>query len=144
MYKGLSICVVRPQVLLLALLISASGVAQGTNDLKVGERFEVVGQLYAYEVADDLNNRVASIVSLVPLNLSGPEIVSRQLVPSGTVMTIVDRAPKCFLFFLCRDEYAVRLEGMSLPKGVPVVFSLSRGIEGKVTPLNPMIFKPVP
>ena len=136
---------VRIKVLLLSFLcVPACSVTQDEVSLRGGERFVITGELYAYGVADDLNDRKVSIISLVPLHISGPEIVSRQLVPPGTILTIVDRAPKRFPSFLYPDRYLVRLNGLSLPAEVPVVMGLYRGIEGTETPLNPLIFKPMP
>lgn len=113
------------------------------DDLRVGQRFEIVGELYAHGVAHNLDSRQLSVISLVPLRLSGSEILSRQLVPKGSVLTIVDQRPKRFLSFLYPDEYVVRVTGIDAPAGIPLVMTLSRGIEGKSTALNPAIFKPL-
>jgi hypothetical protein len=129
-------------LLLTFLCVTANSLAQGPSGLKPGERFEIVGELYAHGVAIDLDVRKVTIISVVPLRLSGPEIISRQVVPLGTILTIVDRAPKQLLSFLYPDRYFVRLNDMALPAGVPVVIDLSRGVEGTTTPLNPKIFKP--
>jgi hypothetical protein len=118
--------------------------APDNSDLRAGQKYEIVGELYAHGVADDLNSRQLSVISLVPLRLSGPEIISRALVPKGSILTIVDRGPKRFFSFLYPDEYIVRVAGLDAPAGIPVVIDLSRGIEGRSTPLNPEIFKPLP
>jgi hypothetical protein len=118
--------------------------ARGSDDLRIGQRYQIVGQLYAYGVADDLNSRQLSLISLVPLKLSGPEIISQQLIPQGSILTIVDRGPRKFLAFLYPDRYIVQVTGVDTPRGIPVVIDLSRGIQGKSTPLNPEIFKPLP
>ena len=115
--------------------------AHGADDQLIGQRFEIVGELYAHGVAHDLNARQLSVISLVPLRISGSEILSRQLVLKGSILTIVDRRPKRFFSFLYPDEYFVRVDGLDAPAGIPVVMGLSRGIEGKSTPLNPAIFK---
>jgi hypothetical protein len=135
------------ELLALSLALASafwSVAARGNDDLRIGQRYEIVGELYAYGVADDLNSRQLSVISLVPLRLSGPEIISRKLVPKGSILTIVDRGPKRFLSFLYPDEYIVRVTGLDAPAGTPIVIDLSRGIEGKSTPLNPEIFKPLP
>ena len=133
---------------LLALLIALSSAlgantAVGTDDALIGQKYEVVGQLYAHSVAEDLNSRVVSFISLVPLRLTGPEIISRQLVPTGSVLTIVEKAPKRLFAFLYPDRYIVRVNTIDAPAGIPIVIGLSRGIEGKSTALNPLIFKPI-
>lgn len=119
--------------------------APGNEDLRIGQKYEIVGELYVHSVSDDLNSRKVSIITLEHLRLSGPEIISRQLVPTGSVLTVVDKVPsKVFVFaFPCPDRYVVRVNTIESPKGIPVVIDLSRGIEGKSTALNPLIFKPL-
>lgn len=134
---------------LLALSLSIASTfwsiaAQAGDDLRTGQRFEIVGRLYAYGVAHDLNSRKLSLIGLVPLGLSGPEIISKQLVPQGSILTIVDRGPKKFPAFLYDVRYIVQITGIDAPPGIPVVLDLSREIQGKSTPLNPEIFKPLP
>lgn len=119
------------------------GVAPGDHDLRIGQKYEIVGTLYAHSVSDDLQARKVSFISLVPLRLSGPEILSRQRVPMGSVLTIIARAPKKTFAFLYPDRYVVRVDTINAPVGTPVVIGLSRGIEGKSTALNPLIFKPL-
>lgn len=115
--------------------------APGSNDLLTGQKYQIVGQLYAHNVSDDLKSRTVSTVTLVPLRLTGPEIISRKLVPKGSVLTIVGKAPKKAFAFLYPDRYIVSINTVDAPTGVPVVIDLSRGIEGKSTVLNPQIFQ---
>lgn len=133
---------------LVALLIALSSpleanTATGNDEAMIGQQYEIVGELYAYSVADDLNTRVVSIITLVPLRLTGPEIISRQVIPAGSILTIVEKAPKRLLAFLYPDRYIVRVNTVDAPAGIPIVIDLSRGIEGKSTVLNPLIFKPL-
>src|SRR4051812_31830994 len=95
-------------------------VARASDDPRIDQRYEIVGELYAYGVADDLNSRKLSLISLVPLKLSGPEIISQRLVPLGSVLTIIDRGPRRFPAFLYPDRYIVRVTGIDLPSGIPV------------------------
>ena len=133
---------------LLILLIALSSpleanTAAGNDDVMIGQKYEIVGELYAHSVADDLNSRGVSFISLVPLRLTGPEIISRQLVPIGSILTIVEKEPKRLFAFLYPDTYIVRVNTIDAPAGIPIVIGLSRGIEGKPTALNPRIFKPL-
>jgi hypothetical protein len=133
---------------LLVLLIALSSpletnTAAGNDDARIGQKYEIVGELYALSVADDLNLRVVSIIELVPLRLRGTEIISRQLVPTGSILTIVEKAPKRLFAFLYPDRYIVRVNTIDAPAGIPIVIDLSRGIEGRSTALNPLIFKPL-
>jgi hypothetical protein len=118
--------------------------ALAKDDLRIGQRYEIVGQIYAYGIADDLNSRQLSWIDLSPLNLSGPEIISKQSVPAGSILTIIDRPPKRFLEFLYSDGYVVRISSFDAPAGIQLRFELCCGIQGNSTPLNPGIFKPVP
>ena len=52
--------------------------ALGSDDLRIGQRYEIVGELYAYGVANNLNTRQLSVIGLETLHLSGPEIISKQ------------------------------------------------------------------
>lgn len=133
---------------LLALIIALSSAvevnaAAGNDDTIIGQQYEIVGELYALSVAQDLNARVVSIISLVPLRLRGPEIISSQVVPKGSILTIIGKESKAFFGFLYPDQYIVRVNTIDKPEGVPIVIRLSRGIEGKATALNPLIFKPL-
>jgi hypothetical protein len=133
---------------LLVLLIALSSpletnTAAGNDDALIGQKYEIIGELYALSVAEDLDSRVVSIIDLVPLRLRGPEIISRQLVPIGSILTIVEKAPKRLFAFLYPDEYIVLVNTIDAPAGIPIVIDLSRGIEGKSTALNPLIFKPL-
>jgi hypothetical protein len=122
---------------------SAAAAPEG-GELKLGQKFEIIGELYAHSVSDDLNTREVSIISLVPLRLSGPEILTRQLVPIGSVLTVIERAPRKFLAFLYPERYFVRVNTIAVPARIPVVIDISRGIEGQTSALNPRIFKPQP
>lgn len=124
--------------------VSGSGAAPGNNDLQSGQKFEIVGELYAYGVINVGSGKL-SIISVVPLHLSGPEIISRQLVPIGSILTIVDKEPKkrAFFVFPYPVRYIVQIDSINAPAGIPLVIALDRGIEGKSTPLNPLIFKPL-
>mgnify|MGYP005645959955 FL=1 len=145
MTKGRSLRVTAPLALSFALTIAFWSIAAlGNDDLQPGQRYQILGKLYAYGVADDLNTRQLSLTSLKSLNLSGPEIISRQLIPKGSILTIVGRGPKRFLEFLYSDRYIVRVNGLDAPAGIPVVITVCCGNQGQSTALNPAIFKPLP
>ena len=131
-------------VSLITFLLALASTALANDDLRIGQRYEIVGQLHAYGVADDLNSRQLSWIALSPLNLSGPEILSKQSVPAGSILSIIDRPPKRFLEFLYADRYAVRIAGFDAPAGIQLRLELCCGIQGKSAPLNPRIFKPIP
>lgn len=124
-----------------AVLFLTGSNAGKEKELRPGERYEVIGPLYAYGIAHDLRTRAVSIVALESLQLSGPEIVSRQVVPLGSTLTIVEAAERKLFSFLYPPRYIVRISGVEVPAEVPVVIDLSRGVEGSTTPLNTKIFK---
>jgi hypothetical protein len=126
-----------------AALFPSGGQAGQLNELRAGEKYEIVGTLYAHGVAHDLDKRTVSIVVLEKLRLSGPEVVWRRVVPVGSTLTIVERAPKKLFIFFAAPRYIVRISGIEMPPDVPIVIDLSRGVEGSMTPLNPQIFKPL-
>lgn len=135
---------------LLALSISfsvfASGAAPCDNDLKSGQKFEIVGELYAYGVTNDLGSGKLSFIDLSSLRLSGPEILSRQPVPIGSIVTIVNKEPKrarAYFIFSYPVRYIVQIDSINAPAGIPVLISLGSGNEGKSTVLNPFIYKPL-
>ena len=123
-----------------------SGAAPGDSDLQSGQKFEIVGELYAYGIID--NSRPAKLlnITLNPLHHSGPEIISKQPVPIGSIVTIVNKEPKrarAYFIFSYPVQYIIQIDSINAPAGIPVVIGLFRGIEGKSTPLNPLIFKPL-
>ncbi|HWI82076.1 hypothetical protein [Ramlibacter sp.] len=132
-------------VVILTVICSSGGLtSSGELGLQEGQRFEIIGTLYAHGVRDDLGSSEISIISVVPLRLSGPEIVFRKLIPVGSTMTIVGKAPKKLFHFLYPDRYIVQISALDAPTDVPIVIDLSRGIEGKPKTLNPAIFKALP
>ena len=144
MIKHIPACLISLLALLIALSSALEGnTAAGNDDTIIGQQYEIVGELYAHNVADDLNLRVVSFIELVPLRLTGPEIISRQLVPTGSILTIVEKAPKRLFAFLYPDRFIVRVNTIHAQAGIPIAIDLSRGIEGKSSTLNPLIFKPI-
>ena len=109
--------------------------------VRIGAEYEVVGELYVHEVATDLNKRTLALVVLVPLRLSGPEILFRRLVVPGSHVRILARSSRRWPAFLYPDEYVVEVDSISPPVGVPVLLGLSRGNEGGSGSLNPLIYR---
>jgi hypothetical protein len=110
-----------------------------STELLPGCEFEVMGELYAYEVAKNLNNRKADLITIVPLRLSGPEILSSRVVPLGSRLKVIARDRDRWPSFLYPVSYFVQLD--TLRSDLPIFLGLSRGNEGQTTPLNPTIYK---
>jgi hypothetical protein len=113
------------------------------SDLAPGETFEVVGELYALWVAADLNTRQPDIVSIVPLRLRGPEILSVHPLPHGSRIKILRKAEPRWPSFLYPDRYLVESTAVDNAAGLPVVLDLTQGNEGTATTLNPAIYRPL-
>jgi hypothetical protein len=113
------------------------------TSLRIGTEYEVVGELYAHEVAADLNARKADFVVLVPLRLSGPEILSRQLVSPGSRVRVLEKTATTWPSVFVPEKYLVEVSTLPKQKAVPIILGLSRGNEGVSTPLNPLIYKPI-
>lgn len=129
-------------VLLIGIVVVSFAI--GGNGLGIGQKFEIIGNLYAYGVRDDLNSDEISVISLVPLQLSGPEIKWQRTIPRGSIMTIASKDPRRFPSFLYPERYIVRLDTITPNSNVPLVIDLYRGNEGTTTVLNPSIFRPRP
>lgn len=143
--EALGLRVMRPLAISIAVVNAFWSIAALGNDgLQAGQQYEIVGALYAYGVADNLNTRQLSFFHLSPLNLRGPEIISRQLIPKKSILTVIDRRARRFLEFLYPDGYVVRVTGFEAPAGILVVLTVCCRNEGESTTLNPDIFKPLP
>ena len=123
---------------------SGEGDRGKATSLRIGSEFEVVGALYAHEVATNLNARKTDFMVLVPLRLSGPEILSRQLVPLGSRVRVLAKTTEKWPSFLYPEKYLVEVSSIPKQINLSIVLGLSRGNEGSSTPLNPSIYKPIP
>ena len=118
----------------------------GQNDvheIPLGSEFEIIGELYSHEVTKNLNKRKVDVIVIVPLRLSGPEILSRRLISLGSRIRVISKASKRWPAFLHDHEYVVEVDSITQPSGVLVVLGQSRGNEGTSTPLNPSIYRPL-
>jgi hypothetical protein len=113
------------------------------DDLAPGETFEVVGELYSLWVATDLNTRKPDIISIVPLRLRGPEIVTVHQLPHGSRIKILRKAEPRWPPFLYPDRYLVESTAVDNAAGLPIVLDLTQGNEGTTTTLNPAIYRPL-
>jgi hypothetical protein len=109
--------------------------------IQIGAEYEVIGELYVHEVATDLNKRTLAFMVLVPLRLSGPEILSRRIVNPGSRVRIVARSGRRWPAFLYPDEYVVEVDSVPRTTEAPLLLGLSRGNEGSAGSLNPSIYR---
>ena len=122
----------------------AAGISDGlTVPVKVGGEYEVIGELYVHEVVTDLNKRTVAFMVLVPLRLSGPEILSRRIVNPGSRIRIIAMRDRRWPAFLYPEQYVVEVDSIPSTVGVPVHLGLSRGNDDGYGSLNPEIYRPV-
>ena len=118
-------------------------VESGQEDLMPGDEFEVLGEVYAYGVTDELRTKTANLIAIIPMRLRGSEFVSRQILPAGSHFRILAKVPRRWLNFLYVERYFVQTDVVINPAGLPIVLDLSRGNEGVSTVLNPDLYRPV-
>ena len=134
--------------LVLAILVSgcSSGIPENLTSEHpysgfIGARYRVVAtNLYAYGVYESLNDKKLSYITLVPLDLSGPEFAFRRTVAPGQTITILSAWRRAVLL----DSgvyYLVEVENADLPQDIPVRLEMFRGNEGRDGDLNPEIYK---
>jgi hypothetical protein len=109
--------------------------------LTPGQCFEVIGPVFAYGVAENLNSRLLSSVSITPFRLSGPEIVSSREIPIGTVLRILRRSNNRGFGALSTEGYEVELNPALLGMAASTVVLLSQGNQGSVSPLNSSMYR---
>ena len=139
--------VVLSGMVVLTIIFGIRGLSAAENPgdmalpVQLGAEYEVVGELYVHEVTTNLNKRTVDYMVLVPLRLTGPEILSRRLVTQGSRIRIVAKREQRWLAFFQPVEYAVELDSISRATEVPVILGLSRGNEGRSGSLNPSIYR---
>lgn len=129
----------------LAIFIIAFGSLGCTDsNLHTGSQYQVIKPVYIMATFNNLNNRVLSketarayLHSTEYYNKS--EVAFQVEVPTGTVITIVNSAPKVWSIPFFADRYFVQLSP-DYSRGLDVVLELNRDIEGTLDGLNPELF----
>ena len=114
------------------------------EELQPGSQYKIVRPMYLMAVYDSLNNKQVSRETarayLHPMKYAMKRAVAFQSeVQTGTIMTIIGPAPKIWHLPFFADQYFVRLEP-DLSRGLDVVLSLDRGMEGSLDGLSPEFF----
>ena len=114
------------------------------DELQPESQYKIVRPMYLMAVYDSLNNKQVSKETarayLHPMKYAMKHSVAFQIeVPAGTIITIVGPAPKVWHLPFYADRYFVRLEP-DLSRGLDVVLSLDRGMEGSLDGLSPEFF----
>lgn len=132
--------------MLLALaIIVPCGWSMAVEGVPVGRRYKVVRPLFLMGVYESLNDRrVSRDAARAYLDAARyyetAWVAFQDTVPIGTVVTIQATAPKRWNFFSATGRYLVRLDP-DLSRGLDVVLTLDRGIEGDLDGLNPEMFE---
>jgi predicted small secreted protein len=117
--------------------------------MMVGARYEVVGELYAYGVYKDMDERprvTIGYLDLVPTGIGGIEIGFKRQVPIGQVIRILS-AWQRFPLLKSSIYYNVEFENADpavLPEGIPAELLLDRGNEGVGPHLNSAVYRRLP
>lgn len=115
---------------------------------QAGERYELIAPIYIVGAYDSLNNKVVSRET-AKANLNPIRYADRnyhafhEQIPAGTVMTILSVEPDTLHF-----PYWVtkRIVGLTPDpsRGLDVILTLDRGMEGNLDGLNPELFRKLP
>ena len=120
------------------------GPSSANDKPQIGNQYKIVGPVYLSGIYLNLNNRQLNrqlaLGDLTAVQFSGPEVAFQRKVPVGTIMTIVDRAPKRVPLPFYANRYFIRLEPADLSSELDVILELNRGIEGSLDGLNPALF----
>lgn len=120
------------------------GLSYANDKPQIGNQYKIVGPMYLSGIYLNLNsrqlNRQLAFGDLTAVQFSGPEVAFQRKVPVGTIMTIVDRAPKRVPLPFYANRYFIRLEPVDPPSELDVILELNRGIEGSLDGLNPELF----
>jgi hypothetical protein len=129
----------------IVLLAGAVGLnvnrTSGMSNLTPGQMFEVIGDVYALSVANDLDVRKPELISIVPLNLRGPEILASQRLPYGSVVQIVRKDDRRRPQIIYPHRYLIVSRAVENPANLPITLDLAQGNEGESTPLNPKLYR---
>jgi len=136
----------------LGLLLAACSMEVALTDVSseprfqplIGERFEIIGPVYAYGIRHHSGAPVEYVTLLPPPGIGGYEVGFEAPLATGSVLTIA-KVVKTNLVFDNGLAFIVTLEGTTLPAAVPVRVELNRGNEGNGSAeLNPDIYRRVP
>jgi hypothetical protein len=84
-----------------------------------GREYRIVGEVDAYGVKAELDDKEASFVELIPLGISGPEILFKKRLPRGQTFRI-RKARRAFKPFENGIEYVVELSTPDWPPDLEV------------------------
>ena len=106
----------------------------------IGREYRVIGDVDAYGIKLDLQDKDVSYVTLIPPpGIGGPEVAFERRLPKGQVFRIKS-AMWQFKPFDNGTEYLIELEDSDLPRGIEVRLELFRGNESGDTDLNPRLY----
>lgn len=105
----------------------------------IGHEYRVIGDVDAYGIKQDLQDKDASYVTLIPPpGIGGPEVVFKRRVPKGQTFRIRGAMRRSVLLDN-GTEYVIDLQRSDLPQDIEVRLALMRGNESGEADLNPRL-----
>jgi hypothetical protein len=132
---------------LVGIMLAATSCSANSSgeDLTLGAKYEIIRPVYLEGVYNSLDDRKISPEKATAY-LTGvkyakrSEVAFQVEVPAGTVMTVVSSASRVIHLPYIVDQYHVRLTP-DVSRGLDVLLSLDRGLEGDLDGLNSQIFR---
>lgn len=127
------------------LAVTSCSANSSDEGLTLGAKYELMRPVYLDGVYNSLNDRELSpekaTAYLASVKYAKRSEVAFQVeVPAGTVMTVASSAKRIIHLPYIVAQYHVRLTP-DLSRGLDVLLSLDRGLEGDLDGLNSQIFK---
>ena len=107
----------------------------------IDDEYRIVGDVDAYGIKKDLNDREAAFVELIPPpGISGPEVVFKKRLTKGQTFRIRS-VRRRFALFENGIEYVVDLRDPDLRQGIEVRIALMRGNKSGPAELNSKLYQ---
>lgn len=128
-------------LILMVVTLCSPGYAK---ELKADQKYKIIKPVYLIGEYNDRGNKSVSKDTakayLEPsLRAKMSYTAFQTQVPAGTIMTVVEPAPKPWYLYFQGDLYFVKLDP-DLSQGLNVIIQLDRGMEGNLDGLNPELF----
>jgi len=132
---------------LVGIMLAATSCSANSSgeELTLGAKYRIVRPVYLVGAYNSLNDRELSpekaTAYIYAIKTAKRSYMAFQVeVPAGTVMTVVSSASRVIHLPYIVDQYHVRLTP-DLSRGLDVLLSLDRGLEGDLDGLNSQIFR---
>jgi hypothetical protein len=107
----------------------------------VGSEYDVISEVDAYGIYEDLDRKVIAYIELIPgVGISGPEVAFKKRIAKGQKIKVLSAWRERKLLY-SDVYYVVALQDEGLPRDIQVRIGLSRGNEGGGAELNPHVYE---